>query len=494
LDETTNVVTIVNCGYEQYMSTTRDGKLQLEKAYIKGLSDWELKRIGEEDSDLFEIYIKDGSYLNNPKAIYLTVEKDGTWNVLTTKEKFQEGSPDRDRQVWKIEPNISKSLEDPVIAKGRVPISTMTSPTTVLEAIRYSGSQDSIMTAAYERGGRVRYDQTSATNVMYLGESPSSVILQTRARAPYRLGKPISSRQTFVLSEHKSGLVQRVGYFDEENGVFLQRSDDATGNVSVQLVLRNSASGRLVEEVVPQDKWNIDTMIGGGPSKIVADFDAIQTLVVDLDWLEGVADVGFVEGDTIAYAHRFQCNNSSKGVLTSSPSLPIRWELSSDVDNRDSVLRAVAGCVTADGNLGESAKKRTRTVQVDQLHSGFNSEFVAFRIRPDCLKLGGLALTGLGFDYPGGAKWRLTKNPDVFSDGDWQSFGQASVLQYCTSRKTATGSGDIVAEGRGFENFDVGPSSVIGGTVDGTPDVLSVEIDVYTDGYYPLTVSWKEFV
>jgi hypothetical protein len=64
------------------------------------------------------------------------------------------------------------------------------------------------------------------------------------------------------LGGEKANVRQRVGYFDDNNGIFFQQT-----NGNKRWVIRSSVSGTPVDtEFASQTDWNIDKLNGEGPS------------------------------------------------------------------------------------------------------------------------------------------------------------------------------------------------------------------------------------
>jgi hypothetical protein len=84
--------------------------------------------------------------------------------------------------------------------------------------------------------------------------SGDTVLRRTKQRFPYQPGKSLVSLQSFVGAPLAPGLIQEVGYFDDNNGVMVRAS-----GTTLQFVVRSFTTGSVVENVVNQSAWNIDT-------------------------------------------------------------------------------------------------------------------------------------------------------------------------------------------------------------------------------------------
>lgn len=149
--------------------------------------------------------------------------------------------------------------------------------------------------------------------------SGDSILRRTKRRFPYQAGKSLAVMQSFVGAPLAEGLVQEVGYFDNNNGIIL-RAD----GLEVQFVIRSSASGSMEEVVVPQSEWNINSF----PS---LDFSKANIFTTDLEWLGvGRVRVGFVLDGEVLYCHEFNHANAVESVYMTTATLPLSYRLAAE--------------------------------------------------------------------------------------------------------------------------------------------------------------------
>ena len=97
-------------------------------------------------------------------------------------------------------------------------------------------------------GGTVTYTANSSTvNLNVTTSSGSEVVRQTFRSFSYQPGKGLLVMNTFVMPTAQDGQRIRIGYFNAENGVFLER-DGAT----IYIVRRTYVSGTAVDTRVAQ--------------------------------------------------------------------------------------------------------------------------------------------------------------------------------------------------------------------------------------------------
>jgi hypothetical protein len=158
-------------------------------------------------------------------------------------------------------------------------------------------------------------------------------IRQTHRYLAYVPGKSQNITATFVLGAAKANVVQRVGYYDDNNGLFLEQDEDG-----IYFVVRTSTSGSPVDTRVHQNNpslstdgisvWNKDKLDGTGRSGIDIDLTKSQILHIDFQWL-GVGTVRFCfdVGGQIISAHHVDNANSLDKVYMATPTLPMRYEI-----------------------------------------------------------------------------------------------------------------------------------------------------------------------
>jgi len=146
----------------------------------------------------------------------------------------------------------------------------------------------------------------------------------THEHFKYQAGKPNISYLTANVGT-STGTIRRVGYFDENDGVFFMND-----GVENSFVIRSSVSGAVVDTVIPQNQWNLDAFDGNGVSGLTLDITKVQIVAIEVQGLgAGEIRVGFnVDSHTI-YAHEFHASNVSNHIQMSTASLPLCYKISS---------------------------------------------------------------------------------------------------------------------------------------------------------------------
>jgi hypothetical protein len=169
----------------------------------------------------------------------------------------------------------------------------------------------------------------AATRLDVTGNVAGTRVRQTFRRFNYQPGKSQFILLTGILTAEGgagiTGVTSRIGYFDDNNGVFFQRAGSVTG-----IGVRTFTSGAPVTTIVAQTAWNLDRLDGTGPSKLTLDPTKTQIFVIDFQWL-GVGRIrfGFDLNGLIVYCHQIFNANLIVVPYMTSPNLPLRFELSS---------------------------------------------------------------------------------------------------------------------------------------------------------------------
>lgn len=173
---------------------------------------------------------------------------------------------------------------------------------------------------------------------------------QTYRCFPYQPGKGLLVLSTFVMTTATTGLRQKVGYYDDNNGVFF-----ATNGTNIQFVRRSYTSGVAVDTVVNQASWNGDKLDGTGVSGLTLDITKAQILWMDFEWL-GVGSVrcGFVINGEYIVCHTFNNANNLDKVYMTTAILPVRYEIES-TSAQTATLKQICSTVISEGGYEQYA-------------------------------------------------------------------------------------------------------------------------------------------
>ena len=299
--------------------------------------------------------------------------------------------------------------------------------------------------------------------------------------------------ESFVGNAPIAGLVQEVGYFDDDNGVMLRAN-----GTSVQFVVRSSATGTIQEDIVNQSEWNIDSFAG-------LDFTKANIFVTDLEWL-GVGRVrcGFVIDGEIRYCHEFNHSNSIDKVYMTSAILPTSYRLyNSSAIASPAVLKQICTSVASEGGYqptgpiyitGRGASSFTAVssetmVAAIRMASG-RTDNVIIPAQIDA-SIGGNPASNIV------AQWRLRLNPTV--SGTWLAAenGRGNVQTMSTgtfSGGTIIGAGLVASRSSIEFDPESGLGLSLGQSINGTSDIIILTIQCSSSEDATGLIGWREVV
>lgn len=192
----------------------------------------------------------------------------------------------------------------------------------------------------------ITYDANASTvQLNVTGASGDEVVRQTYRSFSYQPGKSLLTFNTFVMPTANTNQRIRIGYFNTQNGVFLERDGTA-----VYLTRRTYVSGAAVDTRVAQADWNTDKLNGTGDSGFTLDLTKAQIFWQDFEWL-GVGSVrcGFVINGQVIIAHIFQNANNLSSVYMTTAILPLRYEITNTGASTAATLKQICSTVISEG-------------------------------------------------------------------------------------------------------------------------------------------------
>lgn len=173
-------------------------------------------------------------------------------------------------------------------------------------------------------GATIAHDSVQAAVVMTSSTTVgSTAIRQSLKVMNYIPGRPAEFSIAFRAGP-AAGVRLRIGVFDENNGLYLEKAADGT----FYCVVRSSSTGSVVENRVARSDWNSDKLDGTGPSGVTITPGQIQLLVIDYEWY-GAGQVNFalvVDGQKHTI-HTFNHANRRTTSWTATPFHPVRIEV-----------------------------------------------------------------------------------------------------------------------------------------------------------------------
>jgi hypothetical protein len=313
--------------------------------------------------------------------------------------------------------------------------------------------------------------------------SGDEVVRQSKRVFPYQPGKSLLVMCTFAMAAGATNLRQRVGYFNTNNGVFLQQKDNA-----LSLIIRSYTSGSASDaREVAQSSWNGDKLDGSGASGITLDVSKTQIFFMDFEWL-GVGSVrcGFIIDGEYIVAHTFHNANSLSSVYMQTAILPVRYEIkATGTVAAAKTMKQICSTVISEG--GYEQKSALTWARHTTATTGIGTSFVPLvSIRLKSTNLGAVVIPN-GFTFmPTSAsdyfEVAVIKNPTLIG----ASFSALSTnVEYDITATALTGGeivrSDFTSSGVLSSNPVNDPSSYnfdsqIGVTISGTSDIYTLAV------------------
>ncbi len=337
-------------------------------------------------------------------------------------------------------------------------------------------------------GGSVSYEVNESTVKMNVtAASGDSVIRQTYRSFSYQPGKGLLTLNTFVMPTASTNQRIRIGYFNEQNGVFLERN-----GTTVNIVRRSYTSGAAVDTAVPQSSWNGDKLDGTGDSGYTLDLTKAQILWQDFEWLGvGSVRVGFVIDGAYIICHTFLNANTLNSVYMTTAILPVRYEITNTGPSTAATLKQICSTVISEG--GYEKKVALNVARMTTANGSISTTFVpliSLRLAsgrtgavviPDGYSVLPTAASATTFEIvllknpaftvaPTTWATSASANVDFATDGTLGTVTAAMIVQqqYVLSSNLANGT----AIGIGDYNWDL----QFGATISGTSDVYTLAV------------------
>jgi hypothetical protein len=290
----------------------------------------------------------------------------------------------------------------------------------------------------------------------------SEVVRETTKVFSYQPGKSLLVLNTFVMQAKKTGLRQRVGYYNDYNGIYFE-----VNNSTINFVERSYVSGGLAETRVSQSSWNGDKLDGTGPSGLTLDTSKAQIFWMDIEWL-GVGSVrtGFIINGQIIVCHIFNHANLISSTYITTASLPLRYEIKNTAaTSGSSTLKQICSTVISEGGYELRGLQQAIATPINTPSSlavaGTYYPVISVRLKSTALDgiiiLTALSMMGIGngINY----SWRVVAS-GATTGGSWISANTDSAVEYNISGTSFTGgrvlaSGFINSSNQGSPSIDI---------------------------------------
>jgi hypothetical protein len=422
----------------------------------------------------------------------------GIWNDL---DKFWRGSKSSGSSSDPINVTLPAVASD---AFGRQRVSE---PLTLFDSSHRYADNGLWSTATATGGTAVFNTDQGLVDLNVTAASGSSVIRETIKVFSYQPGKSLLVLNTFVMSPAKTGLTQRVGYYGDENGLYVELEDS-----TLRFVKRTLVSGSVTEIPVDQANWNGDKLNGTGASGITIDITKAQIFWMDIEWL-GVGSVrmGFVIDGQFIICHTFQHANILASTYITTASLPLRYEIENTADTTGaSTLKQICSTVISEGGYQLKGIQQSAGTSITSARTfavaGTYYPIVGIKLKSTRLDaiVVSTAVSLLGLGNGKNYQWRIL-NGAIISGGLWVDAGADSAVQYNLTGTSATGgrvlaSGFVNSSNQGSPSINILKEALFANQLErngltGTALELVIEMAVATtsggEGAYA-SIDWEE--
>ena len=282
--------------------------------------------------------------------------------------------------------------------------------------------------------------------------SDQEIIRETTKVFAYQPGKSLQALNTVVMSPPKANLRQRVGYFGNNNGIYLEAN-----GTNIAWVERSYSNGTVVETRAEQANWNIDTLLGAvntSPSQATLDLSKAQILFNDVEWLGlGTVRCGFVIDGKLIHCHSFHHANYITSTYMTTASLPLRYEIrNTGTTANNSTMKQVCSTVISEGGYELRGLQQAVGIPVGPGYrlSDASTFYPVVSIRLKTTALDAIVIPtavsmmgkGSGIDF----QWQLKAGGTVTNTAPWTDAGADSAVEYTLSANAISG-GRILATG-----------------------------------------------
>jgi hypothetical protein len=341
-------------------------------------------------------------------------------------------------------------------------------------------------------GGNVNFLTNASTlELKTTTASGDTVLRRTKQRFPYQPGKSLVALQSFVGAPLAPGLVQEVGYFDNNNGVMLRAS-----GTTVQFVVRSFTSGSVVENVVNQSSWNLNTF----PA---LDFSKAQIFTADFEWL-GVGRVrcGFVIDGSIVYCHEFNHANVINSSYMQTAILPLSYRIANTTAQASgATFQQICCSLLSEGGYEPDGATYSVSHSLSDIPN-VSGERVTAGIRMVSGRTGNIILPvkiDVASESTNAVAWRLRLNPTL-SGVTWSPAlnGRGNVETITTADTVSGGTivnTGIISQGQSVNlNIDTAIRLALGVNASGESDTLILTVDSGVNSKALGQLGWVEIV
>lgn len=208
-------------------------------------------------------------------------------------------------------------------------------------------------------GGTIAQSSSlGGVNMSVTAASGDAAIRQTRPYVRYQPGKTLYMSSGFLFGAPYTNQRQRLGFFDDGNGLFFEQADPTTANPSGMFVVyRTDAGGAgVVDTRIPSNQWLDPQGVFAGNNQYVGKFNVnnIQMWWVEFTWYgAGMLRWGvLVQGEPYVL-HQIGIGNlpGQVNAWSRTGNLPVRYEIRNIGPSTASTMTHFGVSVLAKGKI-----------------------------------------------------------------------------------------------------------------------------------------------
>lgn len=337
------------------------------------------------------------------------------------------------------------------------------------------------------------------------------LIRETTKVFSYQPGKSLLFMSTFIMNPAKTNLRQRIGYFGDDNGIYIELNGS-----TVSLVERSLVTGSPTESQVLQADWNGDRLDGTGPSGITLDLTKAQIFWADIEWLGvGTVRVGFVIDGKFITCHSFHHANLVSSTYITTASLPLRYEIKNigtPSPAASSTLKQVCSTVISDGGYQLSGAQQAIGIPVASPRTlttaSTDYPIVSLRLKASPDRLDAIVILTAASILPVASagspnhNWKIVATGTT-TGGTWTSAGTESAVEYNITGTSFSGgrilaSGFVATSNQGIASIDILKEALFKSQLErdgltGTPYELTLVVSASANNASVLgSLDWEE--
>jgi len=231
------------------------------------------------------------------------------------------------------------NIVSPVDAFGDLSVTEKT-PSTIMSFIY--NINGSIATSTVT--GTATITQSNSMGNLITAASAGTALLQSTGLTKYLPGTGLRIYATGIFNSGVSGTTQLLGAGNTDNGYYFGY------NGTTFSILHRSGG---VNNYIPQSSWNVDTMDGNGPSKMILNPQTGNVYITQLQWLAYGGIKFFIEDPITSLpvlVHVIRYPNANTAVSLAQPAFYGRVSLTNGATSTAMTLRVACVAIYLEGN------------------------------------------------------------------------------------------------------------------------------------------------